>query len=152
MSQEMNERFDTMNSQFDSLNDSVAGLRQEVNQLEEEIEAVKNDNEQLRLENRDLTHRLEQAENKLDDLEGRSKRNNLIFSGLKKRAGAADHESWDDCENLVKDLIRDQLKIRDDIQFDRVHRLGKDPNSPIVARFTNFKDKERVLKEKKIRY
>ena len=148
MSHEMNQRFDTMNNQFDSLNDSVTGLRQDVTQLAEEVECVKNENEQLRFENRDLTRRLEEAENKLDDLEGRSKRNNLIFSGLKKRTGT-EYESWDDCEKLVKDVIKDQLKIDDDMQFDRVHRLGKDPNSPIVARFTSFKDKERVLREKR---
>ena len=50
---------------------------------------------------------------------------------------------------MVKDLIRDQLKITEDIQFDRVHRLRNDSKSPIIARFTNFKDKQRVLRQKR---
>ena len=49
---------------------------------------------------------------------------------------------------MVKDLIRDQLKITEDIQFDRVHRLRNDTKSSIIARFTNFKDKQRVLRQK----
>lgn len=145
---DMNERFDTVNSHFDSLNDSVSGLREEVTQLTAEVDKVKNENERLQTENQELADRLDAAEKKLDDLEGRSKRNNLIFRGLKKQT-SSDYESWDDCEKLVKEVMHDQLKMRDDIQFDRVHRLNKDPDSPIVARFVNFKDKQRVLKEKR---
>ena len=88
---------------------------------------------------------LGEVEKKLDDLEGRSKSINLIFTGLQKQT-QADYESWEDCEKLVQDLIHNQLKIPDDIQFDRLHRMPKEPKSPIIVRFTNFKDKERVLK------
>ena len=111
---------------------------------------MRSENEQLKSENRELTDRLTEVEKKLDDLEGRSKRNNLIFTGLQKQT-QADYESWEDCEKLVQDRIHNQLKIPDDIQFDRVHRMRKDPKSPIIARFTNFKDKQRVLKQKKNR-
>ena len=58
---------------------------------------MRNENEQLKTENRELTNRLGEVEKKLDDLEGRSKRNNLIFSGLQKQT-EADYESWEDCE------------------------------------------------------
>ena len=88
------------------------------------------------------------VEKKLDDLEGRLKINDLIFTGLQKQT-QADYESWEDCEKLVQDLIHNQLKILDVVQFDRVHRMRKDPKSPIIARFTNFKDKQRVLKQKR---
>ena len=74
---------------------------------------------------------------KLGDLEGRSKRNNLIFTELQKQI-EADYETTR-CRRTV-DLIHNQLKIPEDIQFDRVHRMRKDPKSPIIARFTNFKD------------
>ena len=72
----------------------------------------------------------------------------MIFTGLQKQT-QADYESWEDCEKLVHALIHNQLKIPDDIQFDRLHRMRKDPKSPITARFTNFKDKQRVLKQKR---
>ena len=86
---------------------------------------MRSENEQLKAENRELTDRLGEVEKKLDDLEGRSKRNNPIFTGLQKQT-QADYESWEDCEKLVQDLIHNQLKIPDDIQFDRVHRMRKD--------------------------
>ena len=92
---------------------------------------MRNENEQLKAENRELTDKLTEVEKKLDDLEGRSKRNNLIFTGLQKQT-QDDYESWEDCEKLVQDLIHNQLKIPDDIQFDRVHRMRKDPKSPIL--------------------
>ena len=132
------------------MNNSVSGLRDEVTQLTREVEEVKTENKQLKMENGQLTDRLEDVEKKLDDLEGRSKRNNLIFSGLQKQTKAG-YESWEDCEKLVQDVIHIQLKIPADVQFDRVHRMRRDPGSPIVARLTNYKDRQRVLKEKRKR-
>ena len=58
------------------------------------------------------------------------KRNDLFFTGFQKQT-QDDYESWEDFEKLVQDLIHDQLKILEDIHFDRVglHRMGKDPVS-----------------------
>ena len=94
--------------------------------------------------------RLKGLEKKLDDSEGRFKRNNQIFTELHKQT-EADYESWEDCEKLVQDLIHDQLKITEDIQFDGVHRLRNDAKSSIIARFTYFKDEQRFPKEQQKR-
>ena len=88
----------------------MSGLRNEVTQLTWEVKEVKTENEQLKTKNCELTDRYEKVEKKLEDLEGCSKRNNLIFIGLQKQT-TTNYESWEDCEKLVKDLIRDQLKI-----------------------------------------
>ena len=122
----------------------MSGLRNEVTQLTKEVEEAKTENEQLKLENRGLIDRLDTVEKKLDNSEGHSKRNNLIFKAL-RRETEADYESWEDCEKLGKNLIHDKLKIAESIQLDRVHRLCNDSKSPVIARFTNFKDKQRVL-------
>lgn len=147
MNRDMNQRFDTLNGHFDTLNDSVSGLREEVTQLTQEMDNLQKANEQLQTDNNNLADRLEEAEKKMDDLEGRSKRNNLIFTGLKAKS---ERESWEDCEELVQGVLRDQLKFQDEVQFDRVHRLHRGANSPIVARCTHFKDKQRVLKNKRV--
>ena len=76
-------------------------------QLAREVEEMKSENEHLKAENRELTDRLGEVETKLDDLEGRSKRNNLIFTGLQKQT-QADYESWEDCEKLVKECEKIQ--------------------------------------------
>ena len=75
-------------------------------------------------------------------------RENLIFSGL---AEATDTRN-ENCERKVKEFIRTELHIEKDIQFDRVHRLGRYSASqryhrPIVAKFTFYRDKELVRQE-----
>ena len=84
-------------------------------------------------------------ENKVDDLEGRSKRNNLIFHGVPR----GEKETWQDSENLVQEVISSKLGITDPVRFERVHRLNASPTSPIVACCTFFKEKQQILKEKR---
>lgn len=86
-------------------------------------------------------------QDELLDIRCRSMQNNLIFCGLQEVKG-------EDCESRIKAFIREQMKITADIQFDRVHRLGRMPiNSElskprkIVARFTKFKDREMIRLE-----
>lgn len=61
------------------------------------------------------------------DLKCRSMRQNLLFHGIKE-------ENQENCELLVKTFIRDVMKIEDDIEFDRVHRIGRKPSYSEVAR------------------
>lgn len=76
------------------------------------------------------------------DLKFRSVRENLVFYGIAK--GNAD----ENCEALVKELIKTHLEISTDkMKFDRARRLGtkkgKKPR-PLVVKFHDFKDKEAV--------
>jgi hypothetical protein len=80
-----------------------------------------------------------------DDLEGRSRRNNLLFYGLEKGEG----ETQQDLEDKLTDLFTDKLELADDIEMDRVHRVSSKPNSPVIARCTFYKDKVQILKAKK---
>jgi hypothetical protein len=89
--------------------------------------------------------KVEQLERKTDDLEGRSKRNNLIFYGVHR----FQNETNDDCEGKIQDLLTDKLDMGREIEFDRVHRLSAKPDSPIIVRCTSYKDKVRILKEKR---
>ena len=84
------------------------------------------------------------TELKVDDLEGRSKRNNSIFYGLPRH----ENETQEECERIVNELIVDKLELTGDFQFDRIHRLNRKPNSPVIARCTFFRDKEKMLKAK----
>ena len=99
---------------------------------------------ELAEENKDLKTQLHDLARKTDDLECRSKRNNLIFCGIPR----ADNEASQDCEGIVSDLITDKLELADDIEFDRVHRLSGKPNSPVVARCCFYKQKEKIMKER----
>lgn len=80
------------------------------------------------------------------DIQARSKRDNLIFSGIPE-------QEEEDPEAPFKKFLQKQLELPVDtvknISFHWVHRLGrKQPDSqhqrPIVAKFEHFKQKELV--------
>ncbi|XP_062568377.1 uncharacterized protein LOC134230565 [Saccostrea cucullata] len=69
-------------------------------------------------------------------------RDNLIFYGIPE----TDEEN---CEDKVKIFVQEKLEIHQNVEFHRVHRMGrKVPNKvrPIVAKFVLFKEKEMVRK------
>ncbi|XP_070557445.1 uncharacterized protein [Ptychodera flava] len=101
-------------------------------EIKQSLDELKQENAQLRREN--------------DDLENRERRNNLVFYGIEQDCP---NESWDSSEDKVKRLLRDKLGIKDDIEFERVHRVVNAPpirgEKPIIAKFTKFKDRSKVL-------
>ena len=85
---------------------------------------------------------------KLRDLEDRSRRNNLRIDGVPE----SDKESWDDTESKINDLLKDKLDL-EGIDIERAHRgkltkYQKDNNQPrtIVMKLLNYKDKVKILK------
>ena len=84
---------------------------------------------------------------KLIDLESRSRRNNLLFFGIKESAD-------EDPEDRVSKFLKEQMKIDCPVVFDRVHRHGAPRKNfigtgalrprPIIAAFADFKVKELV--------
>ena len=101
---------------------------------EVETKSVKNDNEEL----------LE----KLAELEDRNRRNNLRFSGLLEEEG----ETWEETENKVQSLVREELGIRCPVKIERAHRSGRveyngerNWKRTIVVKFLDFKEKKLVL-------
>ena len=74
-------------------------------------------------------------------------RENLVFSGIPESELGRDE--YEDCESLIRTVIREDMQIMRLIEFDRVHRLGRYKRGqtyprPIVAKFTYYKDKEFV--------
>lgn len=92
---------------------------------------------------------------KVRDLECRSMRSNLLFFAI-------DEYESEDCESKIINMFKEDLQIEDigTEALERVHRIGpkKGPGvpRPIVAKFLQYKDKERIhraapkLKRKKI--
>ena len=138
----MNLQFDDRKSDAKIVSEGFARLQDEVKELREECAFIRQENKDLKAKNERLEKMITEMDRKVDDLEGRAKRNNLIIHGLVR----AEKETGEGCEGLLKDLITDRLELADDIQSDRVHRLNVMPNSPVVARCTFFKDKVKILK------
>lgn len=88
--------------------------------------------------------KLQFLESKLDDLENRSRRCNLIFYGIED---TEERETYESAEQRVLDLCKSVLSV-DDVHIERAHRLGifRPGNCrPIIVNFATYKGKECVL-------
>jgi hypothetical protein len=77
-------------------------------------------------------------------------RDNLIFKGIPD-----DYNLVKDTEGKIKDFIKSELGIEDEINFHVVHRLKpKQDKSPrgIVAKFERRKDRNKVLSKNRWLY
>lgn len=88
-----------------------------------------------------ITHSLM---SKVDDLENRSRRCNLVFYGV---ADTNAQETWSVSETLVREICETKLGVKP-TTIERAHRIGKfqaDKTRPIIANFASFKEKQTIL-------
>ena len=115
----INSKFDDVKSDMSDIKESYSSLKDEMHELRETITDVKEENKALKEENVAMRTRLENVEKQTDDLESRSKTNNIIIHGIQRE----DDETRQECE-LNCEMTTDNLKLAETIQFDRVHRLN----------------------------
>ena len=90
-------------------------------------------------------------EDKLIDLEDRSRRNNLRVDGIKERP----NETWEDCENELHTLFKESLGIEEEVVTERANRVKTHESKKgktsriIVCRILNYKDKVKILRNAK---
>ena len=64
----------------------------------------------------------QQLEEKISELEDRSRRNNLRFSGFTEKAEGA--ETWEESENQIREFIEGNLEMESkEITIERAHRF-----------------------------
>lgn len=108
---------------------------------EDEIRTLKESIENLESKTKNLT-------NKVDDLEGRSRRNNLRVLGIPEKI-----EGNDTCSFMEK-WIADTLKIAPPV-LERAHRITASQSSTryprtVIIKCLNYKDRENILKAARI--
>ncbi len=115
----------------------IKKANKQVKLLENQINCVRNENISLKAANKQLT-------NKVVKLESHSRRDNVLFDGIKESPA-------EDCTALLMDLLRSKLELDnvDRIKIVRCHRLGpKRQNSTkprtIIAKFHWFGDRMSV--------
>lgn len=128
--------------------------------LERRLEEVLADNDQLKLKCEIIDQNVSECEKRiqsaekqiqqnilwLDNLEGQSRRNNLIFHGVNE----TDNENWDETEKKITDIVSNKLGLREPVVFERVHRLNTQHKPrPIIAKFSNYKQRSAVFGLKK---
>ena len=78
------------------------------------------------------------------NIEARSRRRNLLFKGIRE------YGQIENCFEIVRDVIADQLHINDDMYMERAHRLGRLKHNqtkprPIIVAFRDYYDTEMIL-------
>ena len=122
---------------------SIKQMHTKFDNLERSMNDLKQENRHLREENSKLVREMDHLNSKIENLEAQSRRQNLKFFNVPE----SEKESWEESEHKIRQFMRDTLDIDEStISIERAHRLpGKYKPRPIIAKFSFFKDRERVL-------
>lgn len=133
---EMEKGLTFMNDKFEQSKKDVSDIKREVNDLVRE-------NSTLKDEVLNMSTDLQSLKERQIELQSRTMRDNLIFTGIPEN-------ETEDTEKVLADFIKNKLEITKDIEFERVHRMGKKIQGklrPVIAKFSKFKDREIVRKQ-----
>lgn len=136
--------YDTSIQNYSDICDSVVRTSAESNA---KLDAVLKRVVQIELNQLNIQENYDNNANRLIDLQWRSMRQNLIFTGINELY--LPRGQYENAEETLVHFLRTEMHINFDIKFDRVHRLGRFKRNqtyprPIVARFESYKDKEYI--------
>lgn len=137
---ELRETRSQVNEKIDALGTK---LDERYTELEGEIVTLKGEFAELKVDRNSLRQ-------KVDDLENRARRNNVIIHGIEEDV----KESWLDTEEKACRTLQEGLGLEVDGQwFERVHRVGKPSKKgrPIMALCSSFKRKAQLMQAAKER-
>lgn len=129
-----------ISQQYDCQQKAVKEIERTVKEIDKKSTVAMKENETMRDDLQVVRSELKELSERHLDLQTRSMRDNLVFDGIPETLE-------EDAEQVLKNFIKDELNITDDIEFHRVHRMGRKGgprHRPIVAKFVMFKDRERV--------
>ena len=129
---------DSNNTRIDNIFKEVQAIWASLEYTQAELADLKKINCQKRLESIESTVNI--LIEKADDLENRSRRNNLCFEGIDETG----YDNWEKSEEKVIDLISSQPELdTKDIVIVRAHHVGKKRSGskprPIIAKFLCYK-------------
>jgi len=143
-------RMDNIIREVQEIKDSLHFSQKEIDDnklnLYRHVQKVEDIETEITLLKKDITAN----DTKVDYLENQSRRNNILIDGV---ADTKD-ETWDQCEQKVRDLLKEKLKLDPkQIEIERAHRNGRFQDGgrprPIVAKLLRFKDKDTIIKRAK---
>ena len=173
------EKLDTLEKKLEEVCSTMNSLKASVSSLEKDVTLVKEKQRSSDKNIKDLeknaefvSGQIEELNNTLQEesdtrgseindvrkellyLETYSTRENLKFDGIPERLmHDSQKRSMEDTKGQLVDFLENVLEVQDarDIEFQRVHRLGKQPKSDgsgrmIIARFLSYSDREKVIR------
>ena len=123
-------------------------FKQAITQKDEEITSMKTELAEAKLNSKNLSDNVSKLSAKLDSLDAYQRRDCVIFSGSKVPPVFGN----ENCPNIIRELIRSELKLQIDPPISTAHRLGKPPppsstepdNRSIIVRFCQKDIKNKV--------
>ena len=145
---EMTELRVDLNEKMAALRTAIDAAGTRVMEAEDKIQGLLEDRESQRRDMKDLQHLVQINTMKLEDLENRSRRENIRVRGLREG------EEGTDVKAAMKELFASLLpKEYPEICLDRAHRVGPmregESRGPrdILVKLSNSIDKEKILSE-----
>ncbi|XP_072016548.1 uncharacterized protein [Amphiura filiformis] len=130
---------------LDELTVELKAQFDKINTLEFEQANLKSELKTVREENKSLAQ-------KIDDLENRSRRNNLVFYGIPEKVGLGQENCIDTLSSILRDFVglnEDDMKTIDRCHRTPSHKTVGDNTKPriIHVAFSSFMAKQKVRKE-----
>lgn len=144
-----NTRMDSQLKDIQELKISLQFTQGEVDTIKEEKRKLTESTDTVQNDFYKVCENLHDITDKLEYLEGQSRRKNLVFEGVLESPG----ETWADAEEKINQLLREKLQLQHPVEMERVHRVGKpggrDWPRPIIAKLLRWKDREAILQRAK---
>lgn len=142
-----NKKIVSYNESIKKYSDMCDGIISDQNYTDSAINSLFKRVEHLEKEQDLLKTNTTQSASAITDLQCKSMRDNLIFTGIEEpELYEGDYENT---EKVLCEFLENEMNIDKTIPFHRVHRIGNfesdyDSPRPIVAKFERFKDREKV--------
>ena len=154
MSTNFSRRFDDLEANYKSMRADITAVAQKAetaldiaNQNRAELEQLRMENVELKQWCKRIQSEAAAVKSQTNSIETYSRRDNVIFYGIKE----PNNETPVLCEKAVKKFFVDHLGFSDseagNVAFVRCHRMHDfrhKSNNPIIVRFKDYKDRERV--------
>ena len=123
----------------DDMKDSLSLLKTENKKLVGELTS-------LRVENDENKSRVIVLGNKIDSIDDRDRRNNLIITGIEE----TDPENNEQCHKKTLQFLKEKVKVPE-IEIVSAHRIGRmhNKNRDIMVRFKNTDERNAVFRRKR---
>ena len=141
-----------MSEQYDSLSVKCDQNNSHITKCDSDLHSLKQENDELRSTLNSLNELNKSLKEDMLDLKCRSMRDNLVFTNIPENFKTGDGgRRYENTEQELSTFLLNKLNISG-VQFERVHRItpaksrsqGPQNPRPIVAKFTLFKERERV--------
>ena len=149
----MEEKLACVSDRLSTVESKMSTVEEKAENAIEQATAVRVENGSLEVRLKKIEHEMQKSQDVIDDLQGRLRRNTLIFKGFPEDAEGK-NGNWGDVEHMVVQFCVDKLGLDEDkIKIERAHRTPTSRHQsyelkrprPIYAAFLSWKSAADVL-------